>query len=115
MKIVFLTAAALACVAPAAAFAQTAPAAAPAPAATPAPGAAVAVAAKFSADTPIMDLFANPATKAVLVADGLGDVETHPAYDQFKAMSFRAVAPYSEGKITDELLAKLDADLGKVQ
>lgn len=113
MKIVFLTAAALACVAPAAAFAQTAPAAAPAPAATPAPGAAAA--AKFSADTPIMDLFANPATKAVLVADGLGDVETHPAYDQFKAMSFRAVAPYSEGKITDELLAKLDADLGKVQ
>lgn len=107
MKLI-LTAAALA-FAPAAAFAQTAPAPAPAPAATPAP------AAKFSADTPIEALFANEATKAVLVADGLGDVDKHPAYDQFKSMSFRAVAPFSEGKISDELLAKLDTDLAKVK
>jgi hypothetical protein len=107
MKLI-LTAAALACL-PAAAFAQTAPAPAPAPAATPAP------AAKFSADTPIEALFANEAAKAVLVADGLGDVDKHPAYDQFKAMSFRGVAPFSEGKITDEILAKLDADLAKIK
>ena len=104
MKFV-LIAAAFAC-APAAAFAQTAPApAAPAP----------APAAKFSADTPIADLFADAGAKAVLVADGLGDVEQHPAYEQFKSMSFRAVAPYSEGKITDDILAKLDADLAKVK
>ncbi|MBB4837578.1 3-oxoacyl-ACP reductase-like protein [Sphingomonas kyeonggiensis] len=109
MKLI-LTAAALAC-APAAAFAQTAPA----PATTPAPAAAPAAAAKFSADTPIEALFANEAAKAVLVADGLGDVEKHPAYDQFKAMSFRAVQPFSEGKITDELLAKLDTDLAKIK
>jgi len=107
MKLI-LTAAALACL-PAAAFAQTAPAPAPTPAATPAP------AAKFSADTPIEALFANEAAKAVLVADGLGDVDKHPAYDQFKAMSFRGVAPFSEGKITDEILAKLDADLAKIK
>lgn len=107
MKLI-LTAAALACL-PAAAFAQTAPAPAPAPAATPAP------AAKFSADTPIEALFANEAAKAVLVADGLGDVDKHPAYEQFKAMSFRGVAPFSEGKITDEILAKLDADLAKIK
>ncbi|MBB4100928.1 hypothetical protein [Sphingomonas kyeonggiensis] len=107
MKLI-LTAAALACL-PAAAFAQTAPAPAPAPAATP------AAAAKFSADTPIEALFANEAAKAVLVADGLGDVDKHPAYDQFKAMSFRGVAPFSEGKITDEILAKLDADLAKIK
>jgi hypothetical protein len=109
MKLI-LTAAALA-LAPAAAFAQTAPAPAP----TPAPAAAPAPAAKFSADTPIEALFASEAAKAVLVADGLGDVDKHPAYDQFKAMSFRAVAPYSEGKITDEILAKLDADLAKIK
>lgn len=110
MKLI-LTAVALAC-APAAAFAQTAPAPAPtpAPAATP-----TAAAAKFSADTPIEALFANEAAKAVLVADGLGDVDKHPAYDQFKAMSFRGVAPFSEGKITDEILAKLDADLAKIK
>lgn len=107
MKLI-LTAAALAC-APAAALAQTAPAPNPAPAATP------AAAAKFSADTPIETLFANDAAKAVLVADGLGDVDKHPAYDQFKAMSFRAVQPFSEGKITDELLAKLDTDLAKIK
>jgi hypothetical protein len=107
MKLI-LTAAALAC-APVAAFAQTAPAPAPAPAPAATP------AAKFSADTPIEALFANEATKAVLVADGLGDIDKHPAYDQFKAMSFRAVQPYSDGKITDELLAKLDADLAKVK
>lgn len=109
MKLI-LTVAALAC-APAAAFAQTAPAAP----ATAAPAAAPAAAAKFSADTPIEALFANEAAKAVLVADGLGDVEKHPAYDQFKSMSFRAVQPFSEGKITDELLAKLDTDLAKVK
>lgn len=111
MKLI-LTAAALA-FAPAAAFAQTAPA--PAPTTAPAPAATPAAAAKFSADTPIEALFANEGAKAVLVADGLGDIDKHPAYDQFKAMSFRAVQPYSEGKITDELLAKLDADLAKVK
>ncbi|MCH7863225.1 hypothetical protein ACQKOH_06120 [Sphingomonas sp. NPDC092331] len=109
MKLV-LTAALLAC-APVAAFAQNAPA--PAPAATPAPAAAPA--AKFSADTPIEALFANEGAKAVLVADGLGDIDKHPAYEQFKAMSFRAIQPFSEGKLTDEILAKLDADLAKVK
>jgi hypothetical protein len=111
MKLI-LTAAVLAC-APAAAFAQTAPA--PAPTTAPAPAATPAAAAKFSADTPIEALFADEAAKAVLVADGLGDVDKHPSYDQFKAMSFRAVAPYSDGKITDEILAKLDADLAKIK
>lgn len=105
MKFVMI-AAALIC-APAAAFTQAAPAPAPAP--------APAAAAKFSADTPIADLFADAGAKAVLVAGGLGDVEKHPAYETFKSMSFRAVAPFSEGKITDEILAKLDADLAKVK
>lgn len=108
MKPILFAAAALACLAPAAAFAQSAPAAATTPTST-------APAAKFSADTPIETLFANPETKAVLVADGLGDVEQHPAWEQFKTMSFRAVAPYSEGKITDEVIAKLDADLAKIK
>ena len=51
----------------------------------------------------------------MLVADGLGDIDKHPAYEQFKAMSFRAIQPFSEGKLTDEMLAKLDADLAKVK
>lgn len=109
MKFV-LTAAALAC-APVAAFAQSTPAPAP----TPAPAAAPAPAAKFSADTPIEALIANADAKAVLTAIGLGDIDKHPAYEQFKAMSFRGVQPFSDGKITDELLAKLDTDLAKIK
>ena len=104
MKLV-VTAAALICIAPAAAFAQTAPA----PAATPAP------AAKFSVDTPIEQLVADPQAKAVLEQDGLPGVDQHPAYDSFRSMSLRAVQPYSNGVITDEMLAKLEADLTKIK
>jgi hypothetical protein len=80
--------------------------------AAPAPSAA-AVAA-FSIDSPIEQLVANPAAKAVLEADFPG-VTTHPAYEQFKAMSLKQLAPYSNGIITDEKLAKASADLAAVK
>ncbi|AJP70833.1 hypothetical protein [Sphingomonas hengshuiensis] len=108
MKFAFLTAAMLVCVAPVAASAQTAPAAAAAPAT---PAAAVA---KFNLDTPIEQLVADPKAKAVLDAD-LPGTSTHPAYDMFKAMSLRAVQPYSEGAITDEMLKKVEADLAAIK
>ena len=105
MKLAVLGAAALVCLTPAA-FAQTAPA--PATAATPA-------AAKFSVDTPIEALVADPAALAVLTANGLGDVATHPAYDSFKAMSLRAVQPMSGGAVTDEMLVKIEAGLTAIK
>ncbi|RYY23892.1 MAG: hypothetical protein EOP62_18540 [Sphingomonadales bacterium] len=109
MKFVVLAAAAAAAfVSPAIASAQTAPAAAPAAPAT-------APAAKFSADTPIVDLYADAKATEALTALGLGDIPQHPAYPQFSAMSFRAVAPYSEGKVTDELIAKIDAALAAIK
>lgn len=107
MKFAVLTAAAFACLTPAAAFAQTAPA----PAATPAP----APATKFSIDTPIETLVADPAALAVLAANGLGDVAAHPAYESFKALSLRAVQPMSGGALTEETLAKVEAGLTAIK
>lgn len=103
MKLIVPAAAALALLAPAA-FAQTAPAAAPAPAA----------AAKFTLDTPIEALVADPKAKAVLDAD-LPGVTTHPSYDMFKGMSLRAVQPMSNGKLTDEALKKVETDLAAIK
>ncbi len=102
MKFIVPAAAALAFLSPAA-FAQTAPA----PAATPA-------AAKFNLDTPIEAIVADPRAKAVLDAD-LPGVSTHPSYDMFKGMSLRAVQPMSGGKLTDEALKKVEADLAAIK
>jgi len=102
MRIVMALALTLIAASPA--LAQTAPA--PAPAAAPA-------AAAFSADTPLETVVANPAAKAVLDKD-LPSISSHPAFDQFKAMSLRQLQPYAEGKITDEAIAKVDADLKAV-
>jgi hypothetical protein len=61
-------------------------------------------------DTPIEQIVANPAGKAVLDKD-LPGLTTHPAYDQFKTMSLKEVEPMSQGAITDDMLAKTGADL----
>jgi hypothetical protein len=103
------------------AIAQTTPAPAPAPvAAAPAApassGAGAPVAgAKFTLDTPIETIMADPKGKAVLTADLGGDPETNPQYDAFKGMSLNAVAPYAADKITPEVLKKVEADLAAIQ
>lgn len=117
MKLV-LTAAAL-CLMPAAAFAQTAPApaATPAPMTMPMPATTPAAStAKFNLDTPIEQIVADPAAHAVLTADfGGQDVTTNPNYEQFKAMSLNAVAPYAPDKLTPELLKKVETDLAAIK
>jgi hypothetical protein len=115
MKLV-LTAAALACLAPMAAFAQTAPTPAPAaaPAAEPAAAAAVST-AKFNLDTPIETLVADEKAKAVLATNFGGDVTTNAAYESFKAMSLRQVQPFAPDKLTDELLKKIETDLAVIK
>ena len=109
MKLIVPAAAALAFLAPGA-FAQTAPA----PATAAAPAAAPAAAAKFGLDTPIEALVADAKAKAVLDAD-LPGVTTHPSYDMFKGMSLRAVQPMSDGKLTDEMLKKVETDLAAIK
>ncbi|WP_086617765.1 hypothetical protein [Erythrobacter tepidarius] len=87
--------------APAAALAQgEAPASAPA--------------AAFSIDTPIEALMADERAKAVLIKH-LPGIDQHPAYEQFKALSLKALAPFSQGLISEELLGKIDADLTAIK
>jgi len=60
--------------------------------------------------TPIADLAAKPETKAILDKD-LPGLTAHPAFDQFKAMTLKALQPMSGGNLTDEQLAAVQADL----
>lgn len=90
-----------------AASAQTAPAPAPPPAQD---HAHAEHHAHPTIDSPIEALVNDPATKAVLEKH-LPGMDKHPAYGQFKAMTLRQVAPYSQGAITDEKIAAIDADL----
>jgi hypothetical protein len=73
-------------------------------------------AAAFTIDTPIESLMADERAKAVLTKHfGGQDLTQHPAYDQFKALSLKAVAPFSQGLITEEMLAKIAADLAEIK
>jgi hypothetical protein len=75
-----------------------------------------APAAAFTIDTPIETLMADERAKAVLTANfGGQDLSQHPAYDQFKALSLRTVAPFSQGLITDEMLTKIAAELAAIK
>ncbi len=102
MKFAPLAALCLAAVASAPALADDAAATAPAPAAA------------FTVDTPIETLVADERAKAVLVKH-LPGIDQHPAYDQFKSLSLRTVAPFSQGMISDDLLTKIDADLAAIK
>lgn len=104
MKLIACAAALLTLAAPA--IAQTTP--------TPPAPAADATAAKFSLDTPIETLVADPAAKAVLDADIPG-MTAHPAYDQFKTMSLKQLQPLSQGQITDETLTKIAGHLAAIK
>jgi len=66
--------------------------------------------AAFTVETPIEALMADERAKAV-VTKHLPGIDQHPAYEQFKAISLKALSPFSQGLITDELLAKIEADL----
>ncbi|MFN3836246.1 MAG: hypothetical protein ACK4MI_00885 [Brevundimonas sp.] len=89
-----------------AASAQTAPA----PAQDHANHAAGHHAAHPTIDSTIEALVADPATKAVLDKH-LPGIDRHPAYAQFKGMTLRQVAPFSQGNITDAKIAAIDTDL----
>jgi hypothetical protein len=74
---------------------------------------AVAAAAKFSLDTPIETLVADPKAKAVLDAD-LPGLTAHPQYEQFKSMNLTTLAGFAPDKLTPERLDKVKADLAKL-
>jgi len=109
--------AALMAAAPAFAQGTTAPApapAAPAPAA-PAPAAAAPASdAKFNLDTPLQDIVADEKGKAVIEKHFPGMIAL-PEYEMFKAISLTQLQPYSNGKITDEMLAATAKDLAEIK
>lgn len=93
------------------ALAVTLLAAAPALAQTAPTGAAAQVAAPaYSADTPLAEVVADPAAKAVLDKT-LPNLAKHPAFEQFKAMSLRQLQPYASGAISEEAVGKVDGEL----
>ena len=73
------------------------------------------IACAFTLDTPIEALMADGRAKAVVTSHLPQGIDQHPAYEQFKAISLKAVAPFSQGFITDEVLAKIAADLAAIK
>ena len=75
-----------------------------------------APAGAFTIDTPIETLMADERAKAVVIQNfGGTDLTAHPAYDQFKSLSLKALAPFSQGLITEEMLTKIAADLAAIK
>ncbi len=64
----------------------------------------------FSIESKLGDLLDNEATKAILEKN-LPGISTHPQIGMGKGFALSMVAKFSGGLITDELLAKVDADL----
>ena len=93
------------------AFAQGTTAPAPAPAA---PAPAPASDAKFNLDTPLQDIVADEKGKAVIEKHFPGMIAL-PEYEMFKAISLTQLQPYSNGKITDEMLAATAKDLAEIK
>ena len=96
------------------AFAQGTAAPAPAPAATTPAPAAPASDAKFNLDTPLQDIVADEKGKAVIEKHFPGMIAL-PEYEMFKAISLTQLQPYSNGKITDEMLAATAKDLAEIK
>lgn len=90
---------------PGTALAQTAPAPAPA---------APAAAPKFTLDTPIQEIVADAQGKAAIDKNLPGLIGL-PQYDMFKGLSLNQLKAYSDGKLTDEILAKTAADLAAIK
>lgn len=90
----------------AAAFAAPAYAADPAPAVAPAP-------AYSTAETDIGTLLDNPATKAVIDKHMPG-FAGNPQIDMARAMTLKQIQQFAGDQITDDVLAKVDADLAKI-
>jgi len=96
------------------ALAQGTAAPAPAPAASAPASTAPASDAKFNLDTPLQDIVADEKGKAVIEKHFPGMIAL-PEYEMFKAISLTQLQPYSNGKITDEMLAATAKDLAEIK
>jgi para-nitrobenzyl esterase len=98
-------------------IAQTAPAAAAPAAATPPASAASAPAPApahyTTADTDIGTLLDDPAAKAIL-DKYIPGMTTSDQIDMARGMTLKAIQPYAADKITDAVLANIDAEFAKL-
>lgn len=68
---------------------------------------------RLSIETPVGRLCADPRAKAVLDTD-LPGLTTRPEYVFFKHMSLKSLQAMSRGRMSTEDLAKVDAELAKL-
>lgn len=73
-----------------------------------------ATTSRFSLDTPLGELMANPAARAVVEAQIPG-MDKHPSYDMAKGMSLKQIQPYASAEITDEVLTKIGTGLAAIK
>ncbi len=73
-----------------------------------------AAAAKFTVDSPIEAIAADPKAKAVLDAVFPG-MTTHAMYEQFKGMTVKQLQPMASDQITDVGIAKLTTELAALK
>ncbi len=109
VRIICSTLAVLLCASAALAQETSAPTAEP-QAATAEPDLSAEASNAFTLDTPIQALAADQGARAVLDRE-LPGLTTHESYEQFKAMSLKALKPLAAGLITDERLAAVEAGL----
>lgn len=89
--------------------------AAPAAVAQAAPAGQAAAAAKYTtADTPISTLLEDPAAKAVLMKI-IPEMAGNEQFAQAGGLTLKAVAGYTNGALSDEKLAEIDAELAKIK
>lgn len=93
------------------AIAAAAPAFAQAPAAAPAKAGAPAAGALSVDKTPIGDIIKNDKAKAALEA-AIPTISQY--YDQIATMTLKQVQPLSQGALTDDILAKLQAAFDQI-
>lgn len=80
-------------------------------AADPAPAAAPA---KLSSETDLGTLLDNPAAKAVLEKH-IPTIVSNPQMEMARALSLKQIQGYAGDALSDETLAKIDADLAKIK
>jgi hypothetical protein len=91
-----------------------APLSAQTPAQAPAKAAPAPEADKLTIDSPIEKIVARPEGKQAIEANFPG-MTSHPAFDQFKAMSLKQIQPMSNGMITDEAITKTAEALAAIK
>lgn len=67
----------------------------------------------LSIDSKIGELLADEQAKAIL-EKYLSGLSNHPQLAMAMGMSLRAVAPMSQGMVTEEILQAIEADLSKL-